>query len=110
MLIRHRMNRIIRLLKKNDFDSVKDVVLSEKYRPALVALEEQGCVKLFRSWDDGDIRVKLLDHHVAYQLSQEDKRRNLVIGFILGVIATVVASVLTGLLPPVLEALLRYIQ
>ena len=109
MFLRCRMNKIINLLRDNDFSAVKDSVLAKGNREALIALHNAGCIE--PTIQEGNVvDIKLLDDYATYLVKREDVWSNRLYGFVAGVIATVVASALTGLLPPVLEAILRYIQ
>lgn len=94
MLLRYRMNKIIHLLKAGNEAAVLELISSDKYRNALLALESTNSVKLMKTWGSEIARVVLLDAHAGYLLSRHDLRVNRVVSFLLGVASTVVAELL----------------
>lgn len=98
MLLRYRMNRLIRLLKTNQENEVLDLIASDKYRDALLTLETIGCVKLAKAWGGKITYVSLLDSRVGYQLSRHEVWENRFIGFLAGAATSVVAHYVIALI------------
>ena len=94
MLLRYRMNKIIHLLKAGNEAAVLELISSDKYRNALLALESTGSVQLIKSWGNKITRVALQDAHAGYLLSRHDLTVNRVVSFLLGIASTVVAELL----------------
>lgn len=90
-MLRYRMNKLLKLLETNDFDDVRDVVLSPENRRALDALIDAGCIEASTAWGGDVVNIRLLRHRVGYQLSRQDIWLNRLWGFLAGVATSVVA-------------------
>ncbi|MBR2674317.1 MAG: hypothetical protein IKE52_02535 [Mogibacterium sp.] len=93
-MIRYRMNKLIRLLEKNDSEAINAAIASPRYVKALNELENLGCIKTVRSWGGDIVRVWLDNRYVSYQLSRRDVWLNRLWGFISGVAVTLAAEFL----------------
>lgn len=98
MLLRYRMNRIIRLLENNDSDGINAAIDSGKYQKAIKALEDQGCIKTVKDWSGSIRNIWLADHYATYQLSRQDIWLNRFYGFLAGVATSVVAHCIIALI------------
>lgn len=94
MFLRYRMNKLIRLLEKNDSKSFNAAIGSDKYLKALDALEDERCVRVVRDMGGNIHNVWLLNHYATFQLSRQDVWGNRFWGFLFGVATTVVAELL----------------
>lgn len=98
MMLRYRMNKLIRMLEKDDSASLSAAIQSGEYLKALMALEDEGCIKAVKDMGDNYIHVWLLDHYATYQLSRQDVWSNRLWGFLFGVATSVMTAFITGIL------------
>ncbi len=91
MFLRCRMNKIIRILEKDDSKALTDVLSNPHYRKALQALVDEGCVKVVRDMNGTVHMAWLLDHYATYQLSRHDVWLNRLLGFLAGIVTSVAA-------------------
>lgn len=97
-MLRFKMNKLIRLLERNNVAAFNAAIQSKPYMKALNTLEDTGCVKTVRSYS-GEIRhVKLLNHSVTYQLGRQEVWLNRLFGFLAGIASALLVAYLTGLL------------
>lgn len=101
-MLRYRMNKLIRLLERNDTEGFNSAISSTKYLKALKALEDEGCIGTTKSWGKDILQVWLKDHYVTYQLSRQDIWKNRIGGYIAGIISGITVSVITAILTGVL--------
>ena len=90
-MLRYRMNKLIRLLENGDLDSFNAAIKSDSYAKALKALEDSRCIDVTRAWGGDIVRVRLLSHYAAYQLSRRDLWLNRFYGFLAGVATSLAA-------------------
>ena len=90
-MIRSKMNKLIRILEKEDSDALNSVIHDKVYLKALDSLEDQGCVKVIRDMNGTIHNVWLQPHYATYQLSRCDVWLNRLWGFIAGVVTAVAA-------------------
>ena len=90
-MLRYRMNKLLKLLETNDFNDVRDEVLSPENRRAIDALIDAGCIEATTAWGGDIVNIRLLRHHVGYQLSRQEIWLNRFYGFLAGVATSVVA-------------------
>lgn len=98
MLIRYRMNKIVRLLSGGNEAEVMELISSDKYRDALLALEAVGSVRVTKAWGGEILKVFLLDSYAGYKLSRHDVWTNRLWGFVFGVATSVATAFITGIL------------
>lgn len=91
MLIRYRMNKLIRVLEKGDSEALNEALCDPQYQKALQALTDQGCVKVVRDMSGAVHAAWLLDHYTTYQLSRQDVWKNRLWGFLVGIATSVAA-------------------
>lgn len=97
-MLRHRMNKLIKLLEQDNDKEVLSLVHMPAYKKALLSLEDSGCVRVLRS--GGEIYViTLLNHYATYQLERRDVWFNRILGFLFGVVTSVLTALIIGLLP-----------
>lgn len=94
-----RMNKIIRLLENEDFQSVRSLIECDKrFNKAFKVLEDQGVIEVL--YADGEPHYFALNDckSASYSLSRHDVWANRIIGFIAGVATTFVCALITQLL------------
>ena len=97
-MLRHKMNKIIRVLERDDEKALDSILQSGSYSKAFDALEDEGCIETLRDFN-GNIHGAFLERHYAtYQLQRQEIWMNRLYGFLAGIASSVLVAFITGIL------------
>lgn len=97
--MRHRMNKIIKLLEDENFTAVRDLYENNsKYKKAFNSLVDQNVIQA--AYGDDHLSGFILNPGKAatYSLSRHDVWINRILGFVAGVATAIIAQLLIGLI------------
>lgn len=97
-MLRCKMNRIIRVLERDDKKALDTILQSGSYSMAFDALEDEGCIKTLRDFNGGIHDAFLERHYATYQLERQEKWMNRLCGFLAGIASSVLVAFITGIL------------